>query len=135
MICAQPSVSTAVSLRITAFFFDMFVTPIDSTIVTTAASPSGTAATARLTATINTSITLLNISAGSPPARVERSMNNENAKMKTQIPSTRKVRVLESPASFFWSGVCPSSAFVMASAILPISVFMPVSVTTALPRP
>ena len=96
IICAHPSVSTAVSLRITAFFFDIFVTPIDSTMVTTAASPSGTAATARLTATMNTSITLLNISAGSPPASVERSINSEKAKMKTQMPSTRNVSVLES---------------------------------------
>jgi hypothetical protein len=33
-------VSTAVSLRIIAFFLDIFVTPIESTMVTTAASPS-----------------------------------------------------------------------------------------------
>ena len=38
-----------------AFLLLMLVTPIERTIVTTAASPSGIAATARLTATINTS--------------------------------------------------------------------------------
>ena len=40
---------------IIALRFDIFVTPIDRTIVTTAASPSGIAATARLTATIKVS--------------------------------------------------------------------------------
>ena len=38
-----------------AFCLDILVTPIESTIVTTAASPSGIAATARLTASINVS--------------------------------------------------------------------------------
>ena len=49
---AQPRVSTAVSRRMIAFRFDMFVTPMESTTVTTAASPSGIAATARETAII-----------------------------------------------------------------------------------
>ena len=45
--------------RITAFFFDILVTPIDSTIVTTVARPSGMAATARLTAISSDSSTVL----------------------------------------------------------------------------
>ena len=49
IICVHPSVSTAVSLRMMALRFDMFVTPMESTMVTTAASPSGIAATARET--------------------------------------------------------------------------------------
>lgn len=46
MTCAQPRVSTAVRRRIIALRFDMLVTPMDKTTVTTAASPSGMAATA-----------------------------------------------------------------------------------------
>ncbi len=56
MTCVQPSVSTAVSLRMTALRLDILVTPMESTMVTTVASPSGMAATARLTATMKVSI-------------------------------------------------------------------------------
>ena len=53
MICAQPSVSTAVRRADDRrCCLDMFVTPMESTIVTTAARPSGMAATAKLTATM-----------------------------------------------------------------------------------
>ena len=52
MIWAQPRVSTAVSLRMMAFLLDILVTPMDSTMVTTATRPSGMAATARETATM-----------------------------------------------------------------------------------
>ena len=40
----------------TALRFDILVTPMESTMVTTVASPSGMAATARLTATMKVSI-------------------------------------------------------------------------------
>ncbi|MBO5496334.1 MAG: cation-translocating P-type ATPase, partial [Oscillospiraceae bacterium] len=43
---AQPRVSTAVSRRMMALRLDMLVTPMESTMVTTATSPSGMAATA-----------------------------------------------------------------------------------------
>ena len=66
IICAQPRVSTAVSRRIMAFRLDMLVTPMDSTTVTTAARPSGMAATARDTATIKELRTTSN---AKPPAR------------------------------------------------------------------
>ena len=52
MICVHPKVSTAVSLRIIALFFDILVTPIDRRTVTTADNPSGIAATASDTAII-----------------------------------------------------------------------------------
>ena len=52
MTWVQPSVSTAVSRRITACRLLMLVTPMLSTTVTTVASPSGIAATASDTATI-----------------------------------------------------------------------------------
>ena len=57
MTSVHPSVSTAVSLRMIALRLLIFVTPIESTIVTTAASPSGMAATARETAIMNVSRT------------------------------------------------------------------------------
>ena len=51
----QPRVSTALILLITALALDILVTPIESTTVTTVASPSGMAATAKDTATIKVS--------------------------------------------------------------------------------
>ena len=51
----EPSVSTAGSRRIMAFFFDMEVTPIESTTATMAANPSGIEATASDTAVRNIS--------------------------------------------------------------------------------
>ena len=127
IIWVHPRVSTAVRRRIIAFCFDIFVTPIERTIVTTATSPSGIAATARLTASMKVLSTL---SVSNLPFLIRLNTN-----MNTQIPSTSFVSIPLSWDSFFWSGVCPSSASVMAVAILPISVFIPVPVTTILPRP
>ena len=50
---ALPNVSTAGNLFTIAFFFTIFCTPIAKTIVDTATSPSGIAATAKETAVIN----------------------------------------------------------------------------------
>jgi len=55
---AEPSVSTAGSLRIKAFRLTMRWTPRAKAIVTTAGSPSGMAATARLTEVRNMSRSL-----------------------------------------------------------------------------
>ena len=85
MICVHPSVSTAVSLRMMALRFDILVTPMESTIVTTAASPSGIAATARETATIK----VLRIVSLLIPARIR-----PTAKITAQMPTTRTVRIL-----------------------------------------
>ena len=68
MIWVQPKVSTAVSLRMMAFRLDMLVTPMESTMVTTAARPSGIAATARDTATIKEFKMELAIEAGAHEA-------------------------------------------------------------------
>ena len=87
MICVHPSVSTAVSLLMTALRFDIFVTPIERTIVTTAASPSGTAATARLTAIINVFIIASNVTFGT----MRRTLT---AKTMTQMPRTMTLRTL-----------------------------------------
>ncbi len=92
MTCVQPSVSTAVSFLITALRLLIFVTPIESTIVTTAARPSGIAATARETATIN----VPSIPSKVTPAPVTALRITSRAKINTQIPSTRKERIFES---------------------------------------
>ena len=127
MTWAQPSVSTAVSLRMTALRLDILVTPMESTTVTTVARPSGMAATARETATMKVDST---VSRSNRPAEIRL-----NTKMNTQMPSTSLDRVWPSWSSFFCSGVCSSSVAASAPAILPISVSMPVRVISALPRP
>ena len=127
MICAQPRVSTAVRRRMIALRRDMLVTPMDSTTVTTAARPSGIAATARDTAIMKEFSTVSKVK---PPAR-----SICTPKITTQMPSTSQVRIFDSWESFICRGVWPSSALASASAILPISVSMPVAVMTALPRP
>ena len=114
-------------MRITAFRLDILVTPMDSTMVTTVARPSGMAATARLTATRKVSRTTW-------PFRLP-AFSRLKAKMNTQMPRTSQVRILLSWASFFWRGVFSSLALARAPAILPISVPMPVDVITARPRP
>ena len=55
MTWVQPRVSTAVRRRMTAWRWDILVTPMESTTVTTVARPSGMAATARETATMKVS--------------------------------------------------------------------------------
>ena len=87
MICVQPSVSTAVSLRMIALRLDIFVTPIESTIVTTVASPSGIAATARDTAIINVLRMVVAVSALREPSMP--ALISETANITTQMPSTR----------------------------------------------
>ena len=127
MTWVQPSVSTAVSRRITAWCLLMLVTPMLSTTVTTVASPSGMAATARDTATMNV---LSTVSSVNSPATTR-----SKIKMNTQMPSTSLLMVLPSSFSFRCKGVCSCSVWASTPAILPISVPMPVAVITALPRP
>ena len=99
--CVQPSVSTAVRRRMTAWRRLMFVTPIESTTVTTVASPSGIAATASDTATMNVSST---------PRSVKSPITKRSkAKMNTQMPSTIHDKVFPSWVSFFCRGVCSCS--------------------------
>ncbi len=128
IIFVLPRVSTAVSLRITALRLDILVTPIERTIVTSAAKPSGMAATAKDTAIINVSSIL-------SPVRSGYSLNTLNKNINTLIPKTNQLRVLLNWLSFICRGVAFSSAWVMASAILPISVSIPVATIRALPLP
>ena len=131
--CVQPSVSTAVRRRITAFSRDIFVTPMESTTVTTVASPSGMAATARDTATMKVFRTTS--SAWPPAVSSPRAIKRLKAKMNTQMPSTILDSSLPSSSSFRCRGVCSSFVFESTPAILPISVLIPVAVITAFPRP
>ena len=88
------------------------------------------AATASETATMKVSSTSVMSERNAPPYLMK-----PVRKMTTEMPTTRSVRILESSVSFFWSGVSSSAACERASAILPISVSMPVATTTARPRP
>ena len=131
MVCVQPRVSTAESLRIIAWRLAILVTPSESTMVTTATRPSGMAATASETATIKVSSRAVGSVRTLPtPWRMI-----STPKITTQMTITMMVRMRLSSASFTCSGVSSSLASARAPAILPISVFMPVPTTTARPRP
>ena len=119
---AQPSVSTAGRRRMMAFFLTMRCTPMARTIVTIAGRPSGMAETARDTAVMKISMT------GMPSSR-------PRTKITAQAASATMPRYLPMLASFCCRGVCPSSLASSRPAILPISVFMAVAVTTAVARP
>ncbi len=117
-----PSVSTDGRVRTMAFNFTRRCTPIASTIVDTICSPSGIAATARLTAIINTS------SQSFP-------YNNPTRKIKAQIPSATYPNTLPNCSSRLPMGVSVACVFCSIWAILPTSVRIPVAITTPLPRP
>ena len=80
-----------------ALRLDMLVTPMDSTTVTTAAKPSGMAATARETAIMKESSAT---SRENVPAR-----HSCTPKISTQIPSTSLVRIPLSWVSLRCRGV------------------------------
>ena len=96
--------------------------------VTTAGMPSGIAATARLTATMNVSISEATCSIG-------HARHSPSRKMNAQMPSTAAERMRLSCARRSCRGVRSSLASCRAVSILPISVRMPVEVTTASARP
>ncbi|OQA08075.1 MAG: hypothetical protein BWY65_01625 [Firmicutes bacterium ADurb.Bin373] len=119
---AVPSVSTAGSLLIIAWRRLILVTPRASTMVTTAGNPSGTAATARLIATMNIS------SKFSP--RHSPIINTRTTIDAAAIPS-----VFPSLPNLCCKGVDSGTESSSSRAIRPSSVFIPVSTTMALPRP
>ena len=94
--CVQPSVSTAESLRIMACFLLILVTPIESTMVTTAAKPSGIAATASDTAIIKVERTRPMSDKNARPC-----LSSVTPKITAQITTTHMVSVCESSVSFF----------------------------------
>ena len=122
MTVALPNVSTAGNFFTIAFLFTILCTPIAKTIVETAGNPSGIAATAKLTAVINIAI------ASFPYA-------SPTINMITQIIKATIPKVFPSLSNFFCNGVVSSSAEFIIFAILPTSVFIPVSTTIAFPLP
>ena len=96
--------------------------PTASTIVTTAGNPSGMAETAAATANSRISV------AGMPRYR-------PTVTSRTHTLNTTTIIVLPRRAMPFWRGVGSGTTCLMASAILPISVCIPVWVTTAVARP
>ena len=117
-----PKVSTAGNFFTIACFFTIFWTPIANTIVETATNPSGITATASDTAVINIPTTLF---------PCNRPITNITAHItKAAIPS-----VFPKLFNLVWSGVSCFSVLFNIPAILPTSVFIPVSTTTAFPLP
>jgi hypothetical protein len=127
MTLVEPSVSTAARCRTMAFRRTMRCTPIESTAVTTAGSPSGTAATASATPRISTSTMSERARTSSTTMMV---VIITIAMATTTTPSSRPVR-----SSSRCSGVGSSRVRLSSPAMRPISVRMPVAVTIAVPRP
>ncbi|OPZ77601.1 MAG: hypothetical protein BWY79_01103 [Actinobacteria bacterium ADurb.Bin444] len=122
MTVTEPSVSTAGRRLMRACRLSMRCAPSESDTVTMAGSPSGTAATAMLTAVRNMMRT-------SSPRR------RPSAKMTATSTSAATASHLPSWASRFWSGVVSTLAPWIMPAIRPSSVSIPVATTTASPRP
>ena len=118
----HPKVSTAGSFLTKAFLLSILDTPSARATVTIAASPSGIAATAKDTPSIN-------ISPISLPLIMPSTV--------TTAHITRHITTSTFPSesSFSLSGDFSSSIFWRRSAILPISVFIPISKTLNRPLP
>ncbi len=117
----DPKVSTARSFLTTALVFAILCIPKARVSVRIAGNPSGTAATARDTAVVNVST---------------RGLPLKNSIINTAALTKRAIRPKLFPrlAIFSWRGVLPSSSCII-SAILPMEVFIPISITTPFPRP
>ena len=111
-----PSVSTAGSLRMIVWRFAIRETPMASTMVTAAGSPSGIAPTASATAAMNIS------SGGFPRAMPSAKVTAASARI------TRNSRLLKR-VIFRVSGVDMSTALEMSRAIRPVSVWSPMPQT------
>ncbi|MNJ41733.1 hypothetical protein D3C77_366680 [compost metagenome] len=110
----------------------ILLVPKDNTMVTMDESASGIAATATATANIRALITDVPIS--SVPFN-SHTRPTSIAKIRIDKPRMKKPSFLLNASSFRCSGVSFASAFSINSAILPISVFNAVPVTTNMPRP
>mmetsp|Transcript_25277 Transcript_25277/g.79323 ORF Transcript_25277/g.79323 Transcript_25277/m.79323 type:complete len:321 (-) Transcript_25277:432-1394(-) len=122
MTLVQPSASTAGSFFTIALRAAMRTTPSASVTVTQMGSPSGMAATARLTPIWNMD------SSGRPRSQPTTLMTPMMAKLMT-------LRFLPSSSMVSCSGVFGSSMSRSSAKVAPNSVFMPVAVTTARPLP
>ena len=124
---AEPSVSTDESLFTIARRRAIRCTPSASTTDSTAGSPSGTAATASATPTSSTE-TMSEAVRISAVSRI--AVTTTTAIAITAIPSMRPIRSTSRCSGVLCASMRPSSR-----ATLPISVAIPVAVTTARPRP
>ena len=97
-------------------------TPMARTMVTMAGSPSGMAATASATAVRNMS-------------RMSRCWSIPTPNMTAHTPTQTRESTLDTSPIFRWRGVSPWVWRRRSPAILPISVSIPVAVTTTRPRP
>ena len=137
MTVAEPSVSTDDRRRMSTWRLTISLIPSARLMVTTAGSPSGTAAIARLTAIINrftscSSPAWVRI-LSAPISLIARAAPMAN----TRAHTTRAAIPSKWPS---WSrrcckGVVSSSTLSSMLAIRPSWVFMPVSTTTPRPRP
>ena len=122
MTVTDPSVSTAGSLRTRALRRAIRRAPRARATVTTAGSPSGMAATARLTATRNI------VSGDSPRATPAAKTTAQTTKASPASPLPRVERRR-------WSGVWPPACSCSSSATRPRAVDIPVVSTMPAPRP
>ena len=118
----EPSVSTAGSRFTIALRSAISRVPIDSSAVTTAGRPVGIAATASATPVMN------RVSKDSPRAR-------PSSTTSTSAAAAIDAMIFDSASSCFCSGVLSASVPASSSAMWPISVPIPVAVTTISPRP
>ena len=118
----EPSVSTAGRRLTIALRRAISRVPIDSRAVTTAGSPVGIAATASATPVMNSV-------SNDWPRTSPSAMTSSNA-----TPAIDAM-ILDRPSSCFCSGVLSVSVVARRLAMWPISVPMPVAVTTISPRP
>ena len=117
-----PSVSTAGIWRTMAFFWAIRFTPMARTMVTTAVSPSGIAATPRLMA-------IINISRGSTFC------SRPMAKISPQMAATPRPNTLPVCFRRFCKGVSGELSWSSSPAILPMAVSMPVAAAIPTPAP
>ena len=128
----EPRVSTAGSFLIMEFFFDIVLVPIESTIVTIEDRASGIAATAMATAKIKEfKITTFR----SPELGWVIALITSTRNMNKHITKIVTPSFLENFSIFDCKGVCLTSVLSSISAILPISVSIPVLVQTNLALP
>ena len=113
----DPRPSTARSCFIIAFSLAIFWVPIARTIVTIDPRASGIAATARATANIRESSKGISLYMLSPNT-------------KAHIPSIINANFLLKSSKLTWRGVFFSDVDSRSVAIFPISVFIPIPVTT-----
>ena len=118
----QPRVSTLGRRLTMVFTFTMRETLKASTMVTTAGRPSGTAATAREMAVISISIT-------------SRCWSTATPKRRAHSATETALKSFPRSASRFWRGVVSAGVSPIIRAMRPISVSMPMAVTTPSPRP